>query len=124
MLIDIKPVPKPRMTRADKWKKRPAVMRYRAFCDELRSKFSPEAPETPIVLIFNLPMPKSWSKKKKIAMDGKPHLQRPDLDNLEKAWNDALHKEDSAVWNCWSRKFWSYTGSIEINYRKGGLDEY
>jgi hypothetical protein len=27
-----------RMTRADKWKQRPAVMRYRAFCDEVRLK--------------------------------------------------------------------------------------
>lgn len=30
----ITPVPKPRQTQADKWKQRPAVMRYRAFADE------------------------------------------------------------------------------------------
>lgn len=35
-IYDITPIGKPRMTRADKWKKRPAVMRYRAFCDEAR----------------------------------------------------------------------------------------
>lgn len=34
----IVPVPKPRMTQRDKWQKRPAVMRYRAFCDEVRAK--------------------------------------------------------------------------------------
>ena len=32
-IYDITPIGKPRMTRADKWKQRPAVMRYRAFCD-------------------------------------------------------------------------------------------
>lgn len=31
-IYDITPIGKPRMTRADKWKQRPAVMRYRAFC--------------------------------------------------------------------------------------------
>jgi hypothetical protein len=29
---------KPRKTRADKWKQREVVMRYRAFCDEARLK--------------------------------------------------------------------------------------
>ena len=30
----ITPVPKPRMTQADRWRKRPCVVRYFAFCDE------------------------------------------------------------------------------------------
>lgn len=30
-IYDITPIGKPRMTRADKWKQRPPVMRYRAF---------------------------------------------------------------------------------------------
>jgi hypothetical protein len=30
----ITPVGNPRMTRCDKWKQRPPVMRYRMFCDE------------------------------------------------------------------------------------------
>ena len=32
----IKPVPKPRMTQRDAWDKRPCVLRYRAFKDEVR----------------------------------------------------------------------------------------
>ncbi|MBC8923069.1 RusA family crossover junction endodeoxyribonuclease, partial [Escherichia coli] len=32
----ITPLGKPRMTRADKWKQRPPVLRYRVFCDEVR----------------------------------------------------------------------------------------
>ncbi|MGK4302143.1 RusA family crossover junction endodeoxyribonuclease, partial [Klebsiella pneumoniae] len=35
-IYDITPIGKPRMTRADKWKQRPEVIRYRAFCDEAR----------------------------------------------------------------------------------------
>ena len=35
-VYDITPMGKSRMTRADKWKKRPEVLRYRAFCDEVR----------------------------------------------------------------------------------------
>ena len=34
---DITPVPKPRQTQRDKWKRRDVVMRYRAFADETAS---------------------------------------------------------------------------------------
>ncbi len=37
-IFNITPMGKPRMTRADKWKQREVVMRYRAFCDEVRLK--------------------------------------------------------------------------------------
>jgi len=36
MIYNINPVPKPRMTQSDKWKKRPPVLRYFAFKDECR----------------------------------------------------------------------------------------
>ena len=38
MIYDITPCPKPRQTQSDKWKKRPPVLRYRAFADEVRLK--------------------------------------------------------------------------------------
>lgn len=34
-IFNITPMGKPRMTRADKWKQREVVMRYRAFCEEV-----------------------------------------------------------------------------------------
>lgn len=37
-------------------------------------------------------MPKSWSKKKRAAMAGKPHTQKPDLSNLVKAIEDAANR--------------------------------
>ena len=36
MWIDITPVAKPRQTRSDVWKKRPCVVKYRQFADDLR----------------------------------------------------------------------------------------
>ena len=45
-------------------------------------------------------------------MDGQPHQVRPDLDNLIKAWCDALYQEDSVIWSIHATKFWSYKGSI------------
>lgn len=63
MIYAITPMGKPRMTRSDKWKKRPEVLRYRAFCDEVRAR-GVILPESRSHIIFILPMPQSWSKKK------------------------------------------------------------
>lgn len=110
---EITPVPKPRMTQRDKWQKRPTVLRYRAFCDECRSR-GVLVPESGAHIVFNMPMPASWSKKKKAEMIGRPHQQRPDVDNLGKAIFDAVLPDDSGVWDIRMTKVWAETGSIEI----------
>ena len=85
--FNIKPCPKPRMTRADRWKKRPIVLKYWDFCNELeRQAIKLEyIPGDKVSLIFYIPMAKSWSKKKREQMLGKPHKQKPDIDNLARA---------------------------------------
>lgn len=115
MIIDITPCPKPRMTRSDKWKKRPIVMKYRAFADELRLKVGDYKPGGVVFITCIIPMPKSWSKKKKEIMDGIPHQQKPDIDNYLKAFLDALCDDDSHVWDLRGLKFWGKTGKIVIN---------
>ena len=115
MKYKIIPVPKPRQTRSDKWKKRPCVMRYRAFADECRLKKVRISEEYSHV-IFYIPMPKSWSVKKKYEMDGKRHKQKPDIDNLAKALFDAVLKDDSGISDIRLTKKWAYTGSIRIYY--------
>ena len=112
-LYPVVPVPKPRMTQRDKWQKRPAVMRYRAFCDDLRAHKC-TLPESGSHVIFHMPMPKSWSKKKRAEMLGQPHRQKPDVDNLTKAILDAVLKDDSGVWDMRTTKIWSDIGCIEI----------
>ena len=110
----IKPVPKPRMTQSDKWKQRPCVIRYRQFCDEVRSA-GVELPESGAVVSFILPMPKSWSKKKRAKFNGTAHQTKPDLDNLLKALSDAIHDEDCRIWHYGEiKKCWGETGYIII----------
>lgn len=114
-IYNINPIPKPRMTRSDKWKQRDCVMNYRAFCDQVRAA-GLIVPESGTSIVFYLPMPDSWSKKKKAAMYHTPHQVKPDVDNLLKSLLDACYKNDSHVWNFKElTKLWDYTGQIEIN---------
>jgi Holliday junction resolvase RusA-like endonuclease len=113
----ITPVGKPRMTRSDKWKQRPPVIRYRMFCDEARLH-EIRVPESGAHITFVLPMPQSWSKKKRVAMDGQPHQQKPDLDNLTKSLLDALFEDDSHIWDTRTSKLWGETGMIVIEHIK------
>lgn len=114
MFIAITPVAKPRMTRSDKWNVRPAVGRYRAFCDELRLKYTQPLPPT-VELIFHLPMPATMSKKQRDILALQPHQKRPDIDNLCKSIMDALCVNDSYVYELHARKIWSHTPGIIIN---------
>lgn len=56
-------------------------------------------------------IPKSWSKKRKLAADGQPHISRPDLDNLVKSVLDGLNgvafADDALVHSVSCRKVWS-----------------
>ncbi len=106
--LDIPPCPKPRMTRADRWKKRKSVVKFFAFRDAVR-----QFQETHAIswwsfdIEFHVPMPKSWSKKKQALHNGQPHNQRPDLDNYLKAWKDSVYKEDAVVWRIKATKLWT-----------------
>lgn len=93
-IFNITPMGKPRQTRADKWKQREVVLRYRAFCDEVRLK-KVVMPEAGSHITFILPMPASWSQKKRVAMNGQAHQQKPDADNMIKALMDALFADDA-----------------------------
>ena len=71
-------------------------------------------PESGATVIFGMPMPESWSKKKKAEFLGKAHQQRPDWDNLGKALSDAVLEEDCGIWDLRCVKIWSSVGYIEI----------
>jgi len=103
---------KPRMTQRDKWMKRPIVLRYREYADNIRAAAGTLPPGDPlsVVVIAWLPMPESWSLKKKHALNGHPARSKPDWDNIGKAVCDALFKEDKLLGGgtCW--KFWCWQG--------------
>lgn len=115
MEIKIDFVPKPRMTRSDKWKRRKVVLDYFKFKDEILLKTKGLNFGDTLSLGFVVKMPTSWSKKKKTLMLGAPHKQRPDLDNLIKAFKDAVFKEDSHVWKYGEMyKIWGQENKIII----------
>lgn len=117
----INPIGKPRMTRRDKWAKRPCVMRYRAWKDEMWAleKLSGlnlrKATPVEVEVIALFPMPQSWSTKKRYEMKGAPHRQKPDADNVLKAVLDALWpNDDQKIAGTSCRKRWAEAGSIEM----------
>lgn len=115
--LDFSPIPKPRMTQRDKWARRPCVLRYFAFKDKVRAAEARIA-DSGSVITFVVPMPKSWSKKKRAAMDGTPHQQKPDIDNLTKALLDAIFDDDSRVYQISTSKVWGVHGQIVIDHQE------
>lgn len=118
VVLPIAPVPAPRQSQRDRWKKRPVVVRYRAFRDAVALLTAKERiPKYGLTVTFYVPMPPSWSKKKRAAMEGQPHEQKPDVDNFGKGLLDSLWpEEDCAVWDVRFRKLWAAKGSIEIEW--------
>jgi len=118
LTIPIDPVSKPRMTQRDKWCKRPCVVKYWSYCDKLRAWMKENNIEVDfehLKVHFYIKMPDSWSKKKKKSMNYTPHKQKPDVDNILKAWMDALLKDDSGVYDVRVTKTWCDTGHIKFN---------
>lgn len=116
MSINIQPVAKPRMTRSDRWKKRPVVLKYWQFKDALKEKAEQKNwnLSKDITIYFSIAMPKSWSKKKKKQMNKQPHQQKPDIDNLIKSVLDSLAEDDSYVYSVKAVKSWSEKGNVWI----------
>ena len=117
IIINIDPKPAPRMVRSDKWKKRPIVSDYfswrnafRLLCNQAGYKVL----EPVLDITFVIAMPPSWSNKKTALMDGKPHQQRPDRDNLLKSVQDAFNVDDGFVWDGRTTKVWGSKGKIII----------
>lgn len=111
---------KPRLLRGQGGK---VAVRYRIYKRDLR-KLAAQArftmPESNYHMIFYIPVSKSWSKKKKLEMIGKPHQYKPDKDNLEKAVLDILcPDDDSHIWDGRVTKYWTEEGRgrIEIIYK-------
>jgi Holliday junction resolvase RusA-like endonuclease len=85
---DLVPQPKVRPSKVDTWRPRPFVLKWRAFADAARASGATLADGAHVR--FEIAMPASWSAKKRLAMAGQPHRQKPDLDNLCGGLMDAL----------------------------------
>jgi Holliday junction resolvase RusA-like endonuclease len=115
--FNINPIGKPRMTQRDKWLNPPRkpILMYRL------AKHGMEAYALQhnytlgevINVKFVLPMPDSWSGKKKERTNGQPHQSKPDIDNLLKFIMDALLPNgDQLVHTVTATKVWGYEGKI------------
>lgn len=126
-LFDIIPIGAPRMTQSDKWKTNPnhldpqkrqrkIVTQYFAFKTllQLQSKELNFELGNALDAVYLIPMPNSWSNKKKERMNGLPCEVKPDTDNITKAIKDTLRKNDSDIWYEKAEKRWAYHGSIII----------
>jgi Holliday junction resolvase RusA-like endonuclease len=63
-------------------------------------------PSHGFAITFYIPVPQSWSKKKKKLHHGMLHQSTPDLDNLLKAMKDSLTSEDKYVAQYTACKRW------------------
>lgn len=109
-------VAKPRMTQADKWKHRPVVDRYFAMKDEMLRQVKKQKFElgNDVNIVFYLPMPESWSERKKNIHNDKYHKTKPDIDNLIKSVFDCMKKNDQTVYGVSSIKLYSNDSMIII----------
>ena len=129
IIFSVTPIGKPRMTQRDKWAKRPAVVRYYEFKDRMLAigssnetlfQFMQDGGLCGLSWLAFLPMPESWSKRKKAEMSGKLHRTKPDRDNIDKAILDALFTNDSGIATGHIEKRWDDGNGprIEITFTK------
>ena len=126
--IQIRPMPKPRMTNRDRfgWRQSPAATRYFVWKDQLTIMLKESGHWEKIQEIcylscdFVIPMPKSWTRGKRAQMDGKRHSRTPDLSNLVKALEDAVFDNDAHISHyCNVRKLWGKEGKIILRFLDG-----
>lgn len=66
---------------------------------------------------FFIPVPRSWSQKKKTRMHFTLHQAKPDLDNLTKAIIDGMMAEDKHIAHLQMAKFW-------VDFPQGWIEVY
>lgn len=108
---------RPRFSRASGTAFTPAqTVSFERTVGQIATQHFPAPIEGPVGLVITATFqpPKSWSQKKRAAHLGRPHTQKPDLDNIGKAICDGLNRiafaDDSQVCATTMIKVW---GEIE-----------
>lgn len=111
IILDITPMGAVRTTRFTPRKPGSPAARYDAYKKSIAVQWLKQAPPGElggwcVTMCFHIPMPPSWSKKKRAQMSGQPHRQKPDLDNLCKGVLDAVCESDAHIWDVRMTKMW------------------
>jgi Holliday junction resolvase RusA-like endonuclease len=110
MKIPLTPMAAPRMTQNTHWK-HPKYFKYKS---DLRLLMPGYELGMSLDIKFYLPMPKSWSKKKRAESNGSYHDQKPDIDNLVKGFMDTWGSDDKHVAVLKAEKYWAEEGALEV----------
>lgn len=128
--IDITPMGCVRMTRRGKYVN-PAAKRYLSYKDSIQWQMKKQTKGHTLLtgaleveILFHMPIPQSWSKKKQNEAIGTYHTKKPDSDNLVKSVFDSLNKiiwhDDNQVSRVIATKVYGKTPGIEIKVRRLG----
>ena len=102
-------------TKTENYEKEIAFV-VKAFMAQNKIEKLPAGVALKLKVTFYMPMPKSWSEKKKEKMNLSWHFQKPDASNLVKALEDALndvaYKDDCQIAWLWVEKKWYTCGGI------------
>ena len=121
-IFDINPVPasRPRVTRYGTYYSA-KYEQFRKDMGKLILFYRGKTYKEPIRLdvTFYVAMPKSYSKKERLALDGRYCVSNMDLDNLEKALYDSLngivYEDDKQIVCHTTKKLWTTTkGRIQM----------
>lgn len=95
---------------------------YESVCASVaRAVMKSRAPlRGPLLVTFflHMPIPASLSVKKQVALNGKPHVKKPDASNVVKAVEDALNgivwHDDSQIAHLTARKVYSLEPRVVV----------
>tara|TARA_R110000787_G_scaffold44755_2_gene109597 strand:- start:1146 stop:1532 length:387 start_codon:yes stop_codon:yes gene_type:complete len=84
----------------------------------IRRKTGPDMPSDPVSvsIAFYMPIPKSYSKKKKalLSLEKTPHTNKPDIDNMMKLYFDCFDFDDKIIYKTKAEKTYSPRPRVEI----------
>lgn len=125
--VEIEPMGAVRMTGRGKWVK-PNAQRYLTYKKAIQSAISeqvivnhrePTKNPVAVYITFFMPIPNSWSKRKKKLAPSVRHTKKPDIDNMVKGLFDSLNgiiwKDDNQVVICQAEKVYHHSPGIEFD---------
>ena len=118
-IAHVEPMGAPRMTRRDRWAKRPCVVAYHAFCDAIRAAAGTMPPASRVECIS---VQAFFHDEKNEHAECEPYRKKPDWDNVFKGVVDALWEDDQKLGDVGSSgRYWTKVPShVEVSIETVG----